>query len=219
MKTNQPITKEELKEKILECLSDNPYLSIEYETSESGISLYLGDDEIPNNGYFARYEDFIDYIQTLIGSIEWGRMKDKLIFVNKPVYNLPLDSYTTKIYKVEPCKSFKNLQKWLEKWAGFTLGIRDLYCEHMYEKRGIRDYYSRHYLCEDDWYCQSLLDDLKKTRKSKCVIDVKIISTDTFEDGYQTDRYEYEQYGTHNVKLQVRFSVVGKEDKTFKIVE
>lgn len=106
MKTNKqlPITAKELKEMILEHLSDNPYLSIEYEISESSISLYLGDDEIPNNGYFARQEDFIDYIQTLINNIDWGRMKDKLVFVNNPVYNLPLDSYTAKIYKVEPCQ-------------------------------------------------------------------------------------------------------------------
>lgn len=214
MKSNNqlPITQAELKEKILKHLPKNPYLPIIYETSESGISLYLGNEEIPNNGYFAKQEDFIYYIQTLIDNIDWERMKDKLIFVNNPVYNLPLKSCTAKIYRVEPCKAFKSLQKWLEKWAGFTLSIQDLYSEHMYEKRGIRDYYSRYYLCEDDFYCQRLLDGLKKTRKPGCVIDVKIISTEDFEYNYQEDKYEYEQYGSHKVHLQAKFVIGGNAE-------
>jgi hypothetical protein len=108
------------------------------------------------------------------------------------------------LVKIVPCAEFKELQEWLKKNAKFDLRITDLYTCDVCQKRSSKSYSNIEYTATNPYECKRLLEKLKAEYKNGNKVVAELAE---FEDiDGDEDRYEYEQYGYKEIKLQVRIS-------------
>ena len=107
----------------------------------------------------------------------------------------------------KPCKEFKSLYNYVEKYGNFTIGDLDVYQVGVCGKRSsYSDSGEYYYLCYDAKECKKILDTLRKFKGSK---DILKVSTKEYVDhgdegDYRCAQYqESEWYGHRGNKLCV----------------
>jgi len=185
----------------------------------------IGHDEIRDGGKFRTAYAFAEYINKVFKSFEVDLRKQNIFFVWEEdwfengidyVWRSPkndkLDS-VSKIVKITPSKSFYDLQSWLKKKANFELNIFDLYTCSICQKRSSKHYSNYNYTCKNDSKMSRYLNELKKNYKQGYKVVVNKFEEDYF-DGYDGNRYEYEQYGSRDSWVEVAISTpTGRNEK------
>lgn len=89
----------------------------------------------------------------------------------------------------EPCKEFKSLANYIEKYCGRKITPTDIYSVHIGGKRGYvyGEEGERYYLCHKPKKCASLLESLRKARGAKDNVSVK-----PFKEVDEVDPWELE---------------------------
>jgi len=176
----------------------------------------IGSMELNDNGEFETLFSFIQALQKQFAAIEEELHKENVIYVKEKKdivcgtdYVWHCDKYAELecvlgVVKIVPCAEFKVLQEWLKKNANFDLGITDLYTCDVCQKRSSKSYSDFKYTAVYSYECKRLLDNLKATYKSGNKVVAELVEFEDI-DGNE-DRYEYEQYGCKEIKLQVRIS-------------
>ncbi len=107
----------------------------------------------------------------------------------------------------EPCKEFKELAKYLSKYATKKLGKNDIYCVRVCGKRSSWNDSGRvKYLCYDAEKCKAILDTIKQKKSARDLLTFNV--DEFFSHGDEVD-YNYamyaesEWYGSRGTKLHV----------------
>lgn len=102
--------------------------------------------------------------------------------------------FVTKIVRIDQCKSFIAINKWLEKRGIAPIGSVDMYVADLCKKRSSVSVSNHYFLAEDEKYCAGLLGYLRKNKSPKDTITIEIKTDDSY-DGDCGSNYEYETYG------------------------
>lgn len=125
-----------------------------------------------------------------------------------------------KLYS-EPCKEFVKLSKFIEKHCGKIISLKDLYRVCIGGKRG-RIYGEdgcRNYLCYNPTRCESILNELRETKKTRDIAtasDVKSVDDIDDFDLQVSIRHETEFNGLRYTEINVK--VETPNGKTKKII-
>ena len=103
-------------------------------------------------------------------------------------------NFVTEIIRIDPCKSFTAINKWLEKHGVAPIGLSDMYLADLCKKRSSVSVSDKYFYAENEKYCSKLLDYLRKNKSSKDTITIEINNDDSY-DGDCGSNYEYETYG------------------------
>jgi hypothetical protein len=176
----------------------------------------IGGTRIQDNGEFKTMFSFVQELQKQFAAIEEELRKENVIYVKEKKdivcgtdYVWHCDKYAELecvlgLVKIIPCAEFKVLQEWLKKNANFELGVTDLYTCDVCQKRSSKSYSDFKYTATYPYECKRLLENIKAVYKSGNKVVAELVEFEDI-DGNE-DRYEYEQYGYKEIKLQVRIS-------------
>ena len=186
----------------------------------------IGSERIQDNGEFNTLFSFAQALQKQFAALEEKLRKDNIVYIREKRdivcgtdYVWHCDKYAELecvmgIVKITPCKSFIELQKWLQKKAKFTLGITDMYECDVCQKRSDKSYSNFTYLAGDEISCARLMKQIKDTYKSGNKV-VAILDTHEWVD---KGDYEYERYGRKHVYPRVTISTpTGRNEKVMTI--
>lgn len=176
----------------------------------------IGGTRVQDNGEFKTLFSFVQALQKQFAAIEEELRKENVIYIKEKKdivcgtdYVWHCDKYAELecvlgLIKIVPCAEFKELQAWLKKNAKFDLRLTDLYTCDVCQKRSSKSYSNFEYTATHPYECKRLLEKLKTEYKSGNKVVAELVE---FEDiDGDEDRYEYEQYGYKEIKLQVRIS-------------
>lgn len=105
----------------------------------------------------------------------------------------------------KPCKEFITLSKYIDKYGNFTLDDLAVFNVRVCGKRSSwSDSGKYYYLCYNAELCKSILDDIRKNKGSKDILNVSV--EETFSHGDDDDyrcamHMESEWYGERGAKL------------------
>jgi hypothetical protein len=176
----------------------------------------IGGTRIQDNGEFKTLFSFAQAMQKQFAALEEELRNENVVYIRdkKDIvcgtdYVWHCDKYAELecvlgLVKIVPCAEFKELQEWLKKNAKFDLRLTDLYTCDVCQKRSSKSYSNFGYTATYPYECKRLLENLKAGYKSGNKVVAELVEfEDTDKDPY---RYEYEQYGHKEIKLQVRIS-------------
>jgi hypothetical protein len=128
------------------------------------------------------------------------------------------------ILYAEPCKEFKSLAKWIEKFTGFKLGMFDMYDVRISGKRGrfFDEDSDRVYTCYWVQKCRGMIDWIIKNRSSRDTMTAEIRTKDECdeEDLRYSIRNETECYGHRRSYLHLEVKTpAGKVKDTLDSTE
>jgi hypothetical protein len=121
----------------------------------------------------------------------------------------------------DPCKEFKSLASYLQKYCARSIAMDTLYSVHIGGKRGrvYGEEGDRYYLCHKPKKCETLLAELRKARGSKDKVSTKIVEVDEI-DPWELEvsiRNEVEFDGVRHKRLVVTFTTPSGKKKEVKL--
>ena len=186
----------------------------------------IGSTRIQDNGEFKTMFSFVQALQKQFAALEEKLRKDNIVYIREKRdivcgtdYVWHCDKYAELecvmgIVKITPCKSFIELQKWLQKKAKFTFGITDMYECDVCQKRSDKSYSNFTYLAGDEISCARLMKQINDTYKSGNKVTAILDTHEWVNNG----DYEYERYGKKHVYPRVTISTpTGRNEKVMTI--
>lgn len=176
----------------------------------------IGTEQFSDNGKYQYAYQFAVAVQKLFKEIEKELEKENIVLMRKRCFLESGWDYCWRctktdelecvdgIVKIVPCAEFKELQSWLKKNAKFDLKVTDLFTCRVCQKRESKWYSQHNYTAASSYSCKRLLEKLKAEYKSGNKAVAELVEFEDI-DGNE-DRYEYEQYGYKEIKLQVKIS-------------
>lgn len=176
----------------------------------------IGTEQFSDNGKYKYAYQFAVAVQKLFKDIEKELEKENIVLMRQKCFLESGWDYCWRcektdelecvngIVKIIPCAEFKELQSWLKKNAKFDLKVTDLFTCRVCQKRESKWYSQHKYTAVSSYECKRLLEKLKAEYKSGNKVVAELVEFEDI-DGNEY-RYEYEQYGYKEIKLQVKIS-------------
>lgn len=176
----------------------------------------IGTEQFSDNGKYKYAYQFAVTVQKLFKEIEKELEKENIVLMRQKSFLESGWDYCWRctktdelecvngIVKIVPCAEFKELQSWLKKNAKFDLKVTDLFTCRVCQKRESKWYSQHNYTAASSYGCKRLLEKLKAEYKSGNKVVAELVEFEDI-DGNE-GRYEYEQYGYKEIKLQVKIS-------------